>query len=58
MLEEAQDNLDKVARGIKYADQGKRPLEFDIGDKVWLKLTPQIWKQITKEGALWVNSKV
>lgn len=26
----------------KYADQGRRPLEFKVGDRVWLKLTPQV----------------
>ena len=24
-------------------------MEFAVGDKVWLKLTPQIWKQITNK---------
>jgi hypothetical protein len=31
---------------VKYANQKRRPLEFDVGDKVLLKLTPQIWKKI------------
>ncbi|KAJ0040273.1 hypothetical protein Pint_26945 [Pistacia integerrima] len=31
--------VDKVARD-------RRPLEFDVGDQVLLKLTPQIWKKI------------
>jgi hypothetical protein len=31
----------------KYADLKRKPLEFDVGDKVLLKLTPQIWKKIT-----------
>ena len=30
----------------KYADKGKRPLEFEQGEKVMLKLTSQIWKKI------------
>ena len=30
----------------KYADKGRRPLEFEQGEKVLLKLTPQIWKKI------------
>ena len=31
----------------KYADQNRRALEFNVGDKVLLKLTPQIWKKVT-----------
>ena len=43
MLEEAQDSLHKAARRMKkYADKGRRPLKFGVGDKVLLKLTPQI----------------
>ena len=30
----------------KYADKGRRPLEFEQGEKVLLKITPQIWKKI------------
>ena len=33
----------------KYADKGRRPLEFQVGDKVLLKLTPQIWKKFISE---------
>lgn len=29
-----------------YANKGRKPLEFHIGDRVRLKLTPQIWKKI------------
>ena len=29
-----------------HEDQGRRPLEFYVGKKVWLKLTIQIWKKI------------
>uniref|UniRef100_A0A803M2A2 Chromo domain-containing protein n=1 Tax=Chenopodium quinoa TaxID=63459 RepID=A0A803M2A2_CHEQI len=35
----------------KYEDKGKRPLEFNVGDKVLLKLTPQIWKKISTKTA-------
>ncbi|KNA10651.1 hypothetical protein SOVF_142230 [Spinacia oleracea] len=35
----------------KYADKGRRPLEFSVGDKVLLKLTPQIWKKINTKTA-------
>ncbi|OIT08821.1 hypothetical protein A4A49_60772 [Nicotiana attenuata] len=46
-MDEAADCL-KVAQKCmkKYADQNRRPLEFKVGDKVLLKLTPQIWKKI------------
>ena len=30
----------------KYADQHRRLVELNVGDKVLLKLTPQIWKHI------------
>ena len=33
----------------KYADKGRRPLEFQVRDKVLLKLTPQIWKKFRSE---------
>ena len=33
----------------KYADRDHRPLEFQVGDKVLLKLTPQIWKKISSK---------
>lgn len=50
LLEEARDSLTKAAKRMKkYADQGRRPLEFQVGDKVLLKLTPQIWKKISSK---------
>jgi len=33
----------------KYAYKGRRPLEFQVGDKVLLKLTPQIWRKFRSE---------
>ena len=46
-LDEAKDNLEKASRCMKkYADKGRRPLEFKQGEMVLLKLTPQIWKKI------------
>ena len=33
----------------KYADKGRRPLEFQVGDKMLLKLTPQIWRKFGSE---------
>ena len=45
MSSEAQDSLCKAQRCMKkYADQHRSPVEFNVGDKVLLKLTPQIWK--------------
>ena len=45
MLSEAQDSLRKAQRRMKkYADQHRRAVEFNVCDKVLLKLTPQIWK--------------
>ena len=47
LLDEAQNSLEKASRRMKkYADQGSRPLEFEEGEKVLLKLTSQIWKKI------------
>ena len=48
LLEQAQDSLRQASKRMKkYADLKRKPLEFDVGDKVLLKLTPQIWKKIT-----------
>lgn len=33
----------------KYADARRQPLEFNVGDKMLLKLTPQIWKKINSK---------
>ena len=50
MFDEARDSLEKAARWIKkYADRDRRPLEFQVGDKVLLKLTLQIWKKISNK---------
>ena len=41
LLYEARDSLEKATRRMKkYADKGRRPLEFAEGEKVMLKLTP------------------
>ena len=43
LLDEARDSLEKASRRVKkYVDQGRRPLEFEEGEKVLLNLTPQI----------------
>ena len=50
MLDEAHESLEKASRRMKkYADKDRRPLEFYIGDKVFLKLTPHIWKKISNK---------
>ena len=47
LLDEAWDSLEKASRHMKkYADKGRRPLDFEEGEKVLLKLTPQIWTKI------------
>ena len=48
MFDEARDSLEKATRWMKkYADRDRRPLEFQVGNKVLLKLTPHIWKKIS-----------
>lgn len=43
MMEEARESLEKSSRRMKkYADRDRRPLEFQVGDEVLLKLTPKI----------------
>ena len=43
LFEQAQDSLRKERkRMLKYANQKRRLLEFSVGNKVLLKLTPQI----------------
>lgn len=41
--EEARDSLARAQANMKRsADKGRRPAEFEVGEKVWLKRTPQI----------------
>ena len=48
LIDEAQDSLEKASRRMKkFVDRDRRAVEFDVGDKVLLKLTPQIWKRIS-----------
>ena len=50
--EEAKDVLAKSQRRMKkWADTSRRPLEFDVGDQVMLKLTPQVWKKVSRKTA-------
>jgi hypothetical protein len=42
--------LDKAIRRMKkYADKGPKEMEFKVGEKVMLKLTPQIGKKISSK---------
>ncbi|KZV57841.1 hypothetical protein F511_03410 [Dorcoceras hygrometricum] len=48
LYDEAKDSLAKAQRRMKkYVDKGRRDIEFQVGEKVLLKLTPQIWKKIS-----------
>ena len=50
MFDEALESLEKTARRMKkYANQHRRALEFQIGDTVLLKLTPQILKKVSSK---------
>ena len=50
MFDEARESLEKAARRMKkYADQHRWALEFQTGDKVLLKLTPQILKKVSNK---------
>ena len=45
MLDQARYSLNKAARRMtKNADRSRRMVEFQVGDKVLLKSTPQIWR--------------
>ncbi|KAL5854746.1 hypothetical protein ACOSQ4_004548 [Xanthoceras sorbifolium] len=48
LIECAIESLSMATRQMKkYVDKNHQLLEFNVGDKVLLKLTPQIWKKIT-----------
>lgn len=50
-MELARDSLAKASRWMKkYADHKRRPLEFQVGEKVLLNLTPHIQKQLIGTG--------
>ena len=50
VLEKARESLEKAARRMKkYADRNRRPVEFQVGDQVLLKLTSQIWKKANRK---------
>ncbi|KAL6323449.1 hypothetical protein AAG906_039019 [Vitis piasezkii] len=48
MFDEAQNSL-AAKRMEKYVDRDRRPLEFQVRDRVLMKLTPQIWKKISSK---------
>lgn len=51
MFEKAKDSLAKATRRMKkYANRGQWPLKFSMGDRVWLKFTPQVWKKALSQG--------
>ena len=50
MFNEARESLEKAAKRMKmYTNQHRWLLEFQIGDKVLLKLTPHILKKFSSE---------
>ena len=50
MFDEARESLEKAARRMKkYANQHRWALEFQIGDKVLVKLTPHILKKVSSK---------
>ena len=50
MFDEARESLEKAGmRMKKYEDQHRQSLEFQVEDKVLLKLTPQIFKKISSK---------
>ena len=50
LMDQAKESLEKAQRRMrKYVDKHRRSLEFQVGDRVLLKLTPQIWKKVTNK---------
>lgn len=50
MLDDARESLEKAQRRMsKCANRSRRDVEYVVGDKVLLKLTPQIWKTISSK---------
>ncbi|CAA0826951.1 Unknown protein [Striga hermonthica] len=48
LLIEARDSLAKAQRRMKkYADRGRRDVQFAVGDLVLLKVSPKVWKRIS-----------
>ncbi|CAA0825912.1 Unknown protein [Striga hermonthica] len=48
LLVEARDSLAKAQRRMKkYANRGRRDVQFAVGDLVLLKVSPKVWKRIS-----------
>lgn len=49
-MAKARDSLAQAAMRMKLrADEHRRPVEFQVGDLVMLKITPYLWKKATKQ---------
>ncbi|WMV33115.1 hypothetical protein MTR67_026500 [Solanum verrucosum] len=54
VFSEEQDSMRNAQRRMKkYVDQRRRSVEFSVSEKVLLKLTPQIMKQIVTKPRHW-----
>lgn len=49
MIDEAKDSLVKTRQMKKYANRGRWHVEFGVGERVFQKLTPQIWRKINSK---------
>ncbi|KAL3512886.1 hypothetical protein ACH5RR_025603 [Cinchona calisaya] len=50
LIEEVRDSLTLAQyRMKKYADMGRKDVEFQVHNLVMLKLTPQIWKKVSSK---------
>ncbi|KAL0438705.1 UNVERIFIED_CONTAM: Transposon Ty3-I Gag-Pol polyprotein [Sesamum latifolium] len=59
LLYEAKDSLAKAQRRMKkYADKGRRHVEYSVGDQVLLKLTPNLEEDQFQDCASWTDSKI
>ncbi|KAJ0031788.1 hypothetical protein Pint_13111 [Pistacia integerrima] len=59
IIDQAQDSLRKANKRMKkYADAKRRPLEFEVGDQVLLKLTPRFGRKSKANGYIghWFQS--
>ncbi|KAH6820488.1 hypothetical protein C2S53_008404, partial [Perilla frutescens var. hirtella] len=50
LLDKARDTLTKAQHRMKkYAEKGRRDVDYTVGEQVLLKLTSQIWKKISSK---------